>query len=270
MLELCYNTFRGEKMIRIDTDQLYELIHKDKKIKKELEVYLQEDQKKLESCYETYKKKQELFFQIQEKRKKLAKQIEEQQNVEDKFHFQISHLEVQKIFQERKLRKLKKRIVGCKTEEEKEKLLLEYYRVEENIVKLSSQQEDIRTEIEENRSITSKLEQKQKRLHEQELDAEKETERLRENVSEWQISIETKTNLFYQDTFETMMVYYEPLRDLLVRNLQDDKALTKDEAKEKTNLIIIEPDEEILVDPPGYAKRLNKEKKEFYRHVEKM
>lgn len=258
-------------MIRIDTDQLEELIHKDVEVKKDLEIVLKDDMKSYQICFKAYHQAEEELEKIQKKAEKLRKEIQEQKNFEDRLHAEINRLEIQKIFAERKRKRLLKKISESRDDEEKHlKYIHEFGEVEETIANLESKQESIRDEISENRSLVAKMERKEKSYIEKAKDAEREKRRHQQNVTEWQLSIETKTNLFYQQTFDTMMAYYEPLRDLLVRNLQKDKYLTKEEAKEQTNGIIIEPREEILVDPPGYAKRLTKEKKEEYREVKKL
>ena len=42
-------------MIRIDTDQLEELIHKDVEVKKDLEIVLKDDMKSYQICFKAYR-----------------------------------------------------------------------------------------------------------------------------------------------------------------------------------------------------------------------
>ncbi len=246
-------------MIRIDTDQLEELIHKDVEVKKDLEIVLKDDMKSYQICFKAYHQAEEELEKIQKKAEKLRKEIQEQKNFEDRLHAEINRLEIQKIFAERKRKRLLKKISESRDDEEKHlKYIHEFGEVEETIANLESKQESIRDEISENRSLVAKMERKEKSYIEKAKDAEREKRRHQQNVTEWQLSIETKTNLFYQQTFDTMMAYYEPLRDLLVRNLQKDKYLTKEEAKAQ---LLSEMDKELTAEKAALIREKEQKQK---------
>lgn len=257
-------------MIRIDTDQLDELIHKDGEIKKDLEFHLKDEKKMYDICYEKFLKQERKLFDIQAKRKQNEEKIKEMQQKENKLHSKINYLEIQKIFAERRLKRIFKQLAKCKTNEERQQYLRKYASVEEEIKDINKQQEKLRENLLENSKDIDDLYLEDFKDKETEEDIERDFARTKNNVAEWKLAIETKTNMFYQKTFDTMMTFYEPLRDLLVRNLQIDKAMTKDEAKKQTDGIIIEREEVILIDPPGYVKRLTKEKQKKYQRVQKM
>ena len=81
----------------------------------------------------------------------------------------------------------------------------------------------------------------------------------------WQEQKEKKEHRFYQASFEEVSENFKPCQDLIVPDLEDNKKMTRQEAKKKANPILID-EEYILSDPTQlHVRKLTKDEKEEYR-----
>lgn len=256
-------------MLRIRTDQLWDLIYQDKKIKKELERQLKEDQEKREKCFQIYQDQLKVIQKLEEKCQKDRKEIQANQDQISKLHGKISMLEIKIMMAERKIKQLQNSLVSCKTDKEKENLQLQIAHEEELIQNYQNEQNDHRYSIRIYEEEIS-FHQDQNKKHRERLEDENRVLQTRkENVAEWDLTIENRTSQFYQNTFDYLNNDFKQLQDLVVRNLQQEKKMTKDEAKSTTNAVLLDTDK-ISLDPPGKVRRLTKDEKEKYQNVQEL
>lgn len=257
-------------MIRMQTSQLWDLIYQDKKLKQELEEQLKEVRTKRDNCYAIFLEQFKVVQKIQDEEKKIMKNIQEHEDTILKFHHRISMLEIQIIMAEKRKNKILKALQTCQDEARKVKFLKELQSVTNDIGTYQSKQEELRSHIHlEEKEIekeTKQRKEKQKRLSEE----KQQLVTCEKNVAEWDIELETKQNVFYQNTFEKLNENYHLLQEFVVRNIQGKKKITKEEAKKKTDAVIFENEETISIDPPGKVRRLTKYEKEKLSNVEEL
>lgn len=260
---------RGNFMLRIRTDQLLDLIYQDKKIKKELERRLKEDQEKRERCFQIYQEQLKVVQKLEKEVQKDRKEIQANQDQISKLHSKISMLEIKIMMAERKLKQLQKSLASCRTDEEKETLLLQIAQEKELIQNYQKEQSQHRFYISIFENGIDFLQDHGKKHKEQLEDENRILQTRKKNVAEWDLAIENRTNQFYQNTFDYLNSDFKQLQDLVVRNLQQEKKMTKDEAKSTTNAVLLDSDK-ISLDPPGKVRRLTKDEKEKYQNVQEL
>ena len=265
----CYNRLRGIFMIRMRTEQLWDMIYQDKIIQQDLDYQLKEIRKKREKCYQLFLEQSQVVQKIQVKLKKIGDCIRIYEENIVKFHQQISMIELKVIMAEKKRKKLELAITKAKTPDEKKNILIKFEENEEKIKNYQNQQANLRQEIRSQEQEISKQQGNQKQLK-QKLNEENRTlEITKRNVSEWDLELERQKEVFYQNTFTALNEDYRKMQKLVVRNIEKGKNLTTDEAKKRTDAVIFD-EGQIAIDPPGKTRRLTKDEKEKYQQVEKL
>ena len=199
-------------MLRVRTDQIWELLYQDKTFQKELNRQQKDNLEKREKLYHdlehaTPKQKEKIEAKIQMEKDKI-------------FNFRFEQMDA-------------RGMIVCR---------------ESDIDLFQKQEKEMKEKIhDEKRNLTI----------------------AENNLQEWDLTIENQKQRFYQNAFQQVNDDYQSLQDLIVRNLQSKKKMTKSEAKVKTNAVIIDEDQ-ISKDPPGRARRLTKDEKEKYHNTEEL
>lgn len=256
-------------MIRMQTEQLWDMIYQDKKLKQKLEEQLKEIKAKRERCYQLFLEQLEIVQKLREQVEISAKKIKRYEDNITKFHQQISMIEIRIILAENKLKKLKKDYQNCSDKKEQAELLYKIREVEDKIRNYQSSQDDLRDKILDEEKKKARETAKKKTNKERVLESEHILDTRKRNVVEWDVELETKQNLFYHQTFEALNEDHKLLQEFVARNIEDKKRLTKPEAKKNTDAVIFD-DETISIDPPGKVRRLTKEEKEKLHQVEEL
>lgn len=100
-------------MLKIKSEKIWKLIKKDRMIQEELERYLEEEIKSLEKEKEILTEEVKKLQTLNEKVQANQKRIQELEDLEINLNNQLSKIEFQKIFAERRIKKLRKQIARC-------------------------------------------------------------------------------------------------------------------------------------------------------------
>ncbi len=252
-------------MLHIETDKIWKLIKKDSEIHQKLLQYLEDEEKHLNEAKERYKKQMEIIYNLEQKREDIKKQIAKDEGTINNKNGAISLLEFKRLFALGRIRKLKRSLFLILSPKKRKKYKKLIEREIEKLGPIEEKQSIIKDEISE------VLKTKEKHMDElkdmnyeinQNYDYLKEEEKA---VSIWKESMDMKVARFYQSTFENVTENFEPCQNLVVKDLEEKKKMTKKDAKEKANPIII--DEEYILSSPEDIKvrTLKKDEREEYR-----
>lgn len=253
-------------MLKIDTKKIWELLKKDKKVQKELLKYVKEEQEKLEEAKAIYQSQLEVIEELKTKRDYLRVK---RQKIEDEIvekNGDISIIEIKKIFLNRRLKRAKYLATSAKSKRKQKKYLNRAKELEKEMQEYSLKQDNLLQEIEnlqieKENTIEETSNVSREINHEQ--DVLEEDFRV---VSIWQEAYDTKLNRFYAERYDEVTGYFKPCHDLVVPDLEENKQMTKEDAKQKANPIIIDEDR-ILSKDQIRVRRLTKDEKEEYRKV---
>lgn len=254
-------------MLKIDTEKLWKLLKKDKKIKKKLFQYIKEEEERFLEAQSIYEAGLSNIKKLEEKKGTISRKLKDVDDEITKKHGEISFIEFKKMFAELRLKRLLKIYRSCKGEEKKKRYEKLIQNVEQDLEQYNHEQESIMEEIEQ-------FEVKKETLHEKERDIKKEISDAYDQASEdkkymeWcQEKRDEKVDRFYKLAYEEVSENFKPCQDLVVPDLEAEKKMTKEEAKAKANPILI--DEEYLLSSPEqlHVRRLTKDEKEEYRKI---
>lgn len=251
-------------MLKIDTEKIWKLLKKDKKIQKELAKYIKEERDNFLKAQAIYQEQLAYLEKLKQKREKLNKDEKRLIDKVTELNGEISLLEIKKIFAEsriKKLRKLKSRTLNRRKRKRYTKLIKKEL---ESIHDIIESQNRISGTIEDVLKEKDLLKNKQK-------DLANEIDHCYDTLSEdskmidvWKEEVDTKTNRFYQTAFEEVSQNFQPCQDLVVPDLEESKKMSKVEAKKKANPIVI--DQEYILSSPEQlrVRRLTKDEKDEY------
>jgi len=253
-------------MLRIDSTKLWNLILQNPEVQKKLERILKDETKQKEKCQEIVLAQRDKILKMQEQQKALQAQINKTFDEETRLHGDISVLEIQKVFLELRLKKVKRQLQRALTSKQKEKLKKEEQHLEEEISSYTDQQENIREQI---LDIQKDRDTYRSQDRDMAKDIQKEQDSLttyEENLLECTNILDTRKKRFYESIFEQANEDFKFLQSLVVQNLENEKQLTTYEAKQKADAILIDHDS-ISIDPPGKTRKLTKEEREKYENI---
>lgn len=257
-------------MLKISTDQLWDMIYNDKDIKRKLEEKIKSDQEKRTRCYTLY---QNQLFKVQELKTKIEdieKKFQEQDDKINQCHLEISILELQIIVIKNRIKTLGKLLSSPATPNGSlNGIQKRITQEQQKIAEIQKKQNKLRDNIQNIEQETEQLKSERSELKERLAEEEKNTNIANQNVAEWDISIETKKNIFYQTTFDFLQSDYKQLQKVVGRNLEVNKKMTEKEAKENTKSFLF-GDDQIAIDPPGQVRRLTKEDKEKLPKIQEL
>lgn len=252
-------------MLKIDSDKIWKLVKKDKRIQKELQKFIEKEQKKWQEATSIYQAQVNYINSLKQKQEYLSK---EEDGINQKIvhlHGDISFLEIKKLFAQARLKRLI-RVLKSLTNAKKRKKYEKYIQKEKDYLNdLERDQSYIKDEIQDFEKQKDLLHTEQKDLK---ITISKAYDELQEDediMSYWAEEKNKKETRFYQAAYEEVSENFKPCQDLVVPDLETSKKMTKQEAKKKANPILID-EEYILADPEQLKiRRLTKDEKEEFR-----
>lgn len=248
-------------MYHIKKDKIWELIQLDADIQKELKSHLKDQERAIQKTFLLNQTSIKNLESLKEKLEQVKKKESEIQDQENKLNNEISFAHIWIMYHRHKVRTLKRQMPD--DPEKQEFFLKSIIHHEEEIQTLGLKQLACSINIADYKNQGKRLKEERKERQEEINLASKEVTRTQKNYQEWINEKEEMTARFYQNKMEEMTTDYKSCQDLVVRHLESDKKLTKEEAKSKTNPIIFD-EEEMLRNPDLIHKvrRLTKEEKE--------
>jgi len=252
-------------MLKIDTEKIWKLLKKDKKIQKKLQKYTEEECQMLQEATSIYQKEASFLDSLKNNYEQLSQKEDQlNQNIIHK-NGDISILEIKKLFSQSRLKKLYRIYHSLPESTKKQKYRNKILKEEAYCNKIQQKQEDIKEEITGVQSNLRELQMEQKEIKKDISRAYDKLAEYEKNMFYWQEQKEKKEHRFYQASFEEVSENFKPCQDLIVPDLEDNKKMTRQEAKKKANPILID-EEYILSDPTQlHVRKLTKDEKEEYR-----
>lgn len=255
-------------MLKIDSDKLWKLLKEDPRIQKKLAKYVKEEEAKRLEAEEIVNTQKKKIDDLKNEQFHLKKKQEELDDLETQKHGDISLLEVRKIFTQRRLKRLNRQLASIfRSKRKKKKWEDMKRRTQMELMELTIKQKDLYLDIEQIKrqkddNLESMRDLKREIYHEEEA-----LKREEQNLREWEEEKEKKTARFYQASYEEVSENFKPCQDLVVPDLEKKEKITKEEAKEKANPILI--DQEYLLGSPEPMKvrRLSKDEQENLEEV---
>lgn len=254
-------------MLKIDTEKLWKLLKKDSQVKKKLFQFIKEEEERFLEAQSIYEAGLSEIKKLEEKKVAVSSNMKEMDDIILKKHSEISFIEFQKIFAELRLKRLLNLHHSCKDDQKKAQYQKRIQSVEDDLKQYCNEQECLLEEIKGFENDKERLHGKEKRRKKEISDAYHQSLEDQKYMEWCQDKRDEKVNRFYKMTYEDVSKNFKPCQDLVVPDLEEEKKMSKKEAKEKANPILI--DEEYLLSSPEQlrVRRLTKDEIAKYRNI---
>ena len=239
-------------MLKVDSEKIWKLLKKDKKIQKELEKYIKDEKDRLSNAQNAYHEQQQLIETLQEEYEEESHKIDHIETKIIRQNGEISFIEIKKMMAEAYLKRLNRQLNSATNPKEIEHLQEKILKTEDKIREYKENQNLIQDSIYDLKKEKNHLFYK-RRDTKQEIDDNLDIlEEYAHTVFIWQEQVNLKEARFYKASFEEATSYFKPCQDLVVPDLEETKKMSTEEAKKEANPIIL--DEEYILSNPEQIK----------------